>query len=218
MNLSDERLKNPKVREALRYLVDYQGMADTFLKGRSTCSRPSCRSASSARSTTTPTSLTSPRPRRCSPRPAIPTASRSSSTSSTNPPLTEICQSVQQTMGMAGIKVNIVPANASRSSATFRARQHQMVLISWAPDYLDPHTNADIFAMNDRRRRRQDEAARLAQSLVHPRASNETAAAAQGNRPEEARPDVCRPAEEDHARGPFIMMFQPPPRWRRGRT
>ena len=33
MNMSDERLKNPKVRTALRYLVDYQGMANTFLKG-----------------------------------------------------------------------------------------------------------------------------------------------------------------------------------------
>ena len=34
MNLSDERLKNPKVRQALKHLVDYQGMVNTFLKGR----------------------------------------------------------------------------------------------------------------------------------------------------------------------------------------
>ena len=34
MNLSEEHLKNPKVREALRYLVDYEGMVKTFLKGR----------------------------------------------------------------------------------------------------------------------------------------------------------------------------------------
>ena len=30
-----------------------------------------------------------------------------------------------------------------------RARKHQMVLNSWAPDYFDPHTNADTFAHND---------------------------------------------------------------------
>lgn len=34
LNLGDERLKNPKVRLALKYLVDYYGMTDTFLKGR----------------------------------------------------------------------------------------------------------------------------------------------------------------------------------------
>ena len=34
MNQSDDRLKNPKVRLALKHLVDYQGMVNTFLKGR----------------------------------------------------------------------------------------------------------------------------------------------------------------------------------------
>src|SRR5918995_3147906 len=34
LNQKDERLANPKVREALRWLVDYQGMADTFLRGQ----------------------------------------------------------------------------------------------------------------------------------------------------------------------------------------
>src|ERR1700751_5299247 len=34
VNLKDDRLKNPKVREALRYLVDYDGMVATFLKGQ----------------------------------------------------------------------------------------------------------------------------------------------------------------------------------------
>src|SRR5260370_7402839 len=34
LNQKDERLKNPKVREALRWLIDYQGMAGSFLKGQ----------------------------------------------------------------------------------------------------------------------------------------------------------------------------------------
>ncbi len=34
MNMADDRLKNPKVRQAMKYLVDYQGMVATFLKGR----------------------------------------------------------------------------------------------------------------------------------------------------------------------------------------
>ncbi|MBV9523625.1 MAG: ABC transporter substrate-binding protein, partial [Alphaproteobacteria bacterium] len=34
LNQSVEPLKNPKVREALRYLIDYQGMVNSFLKGQ----------------------------------------------------------------------------------------------------------------------------------------------------------------------------------------
>ena len=30
----------------------------------------------------------------------------------------------------------------------YRARQHQMLLIYWGPDYMDLHTNADSFALN----------------------------------------------------------------------
>ena len=30
----------------------------------------------------------------------------------------------------------------------YRARQHQMLLVYWGPDYMDPHTNADSFARN----------------------------------------------------------------------
>ena len=28
----------------------------------------------------------------------------------------------------------------------YRARQHQMLLLCWGPDYMDPHTNTDSFA------------------------------------------------------------------------
>ena len=36
LNLSDTRLANPKVRQAMRSLIDYQGMAASFLKGQFT--------------------------------------------------------------------------------------------------------------------------------------------------------------------------------------
>ena len=30
----------------------------------------------------------------------------------------------------------------------YRARQHQMLMVYWGPDYMDPHTNADGFVTN----------------------------------------------------------------------
>ena len=64
-------------------------------------------------------------------------------------PSAEIAQSIQQTMGQGGIKVSIVPAELKQVLGVFRSRKHQMLLVNWGPDYLDPHTNADTFAHND---------------------------------------------------------------------
>jgi peptide/nickel transport system substrate-binding protein len=64
-------------------------------------------------------------------------------------PWTEISQSVQQTMGQAGIKVSIEPMELKAVIGQYRARNHQIAMLSWGPDYFDPHTNADSFVHND---------------------------------------------------------------------
>ena len=51
-------------------------------------------------------------------------------------------------MAQGGIKVNIVLGEQKALLTKYRARQHQMLLVYWGPDYMDPHTNADCFARN----------------------------------------------------------------------
>ncbi len=63
-------------------------------------------------------------------------------------PFPEIAQSVQQTYGQAGVKVSITPQEMKSVLGVYRSRKHQLLLISWGPDYFDPHTNADAFARN----------------------------------------------------------------------
>jgi peptide/nickel transport system substrate-binding protein len=64
------------------------------------------------------------------------------------PPYADIAQSVQDTMGQAGIDVSIEQAESKAVYAKHRARNFQMILTHWSPDYLDPHSNADAFASN----------------------------------------------------------------------
>ena len=82
-------------------------------------------------------------------RRAIRTASSCGSARTSNSPHIEMAESVQQTMGRAGIKVNITATDQKQLVTEFRARKFQATLISWTPDYLDPHTNASTFAFND---------------------------------------------------------------------
>ena len=67
---------------------------------------------------------------------------------SNSSPWTDIAQAIQATMGEAGIKVSIVPGEQKQVITKYRARNHQIVLLYWSPDYMDPHSNADSFARN----------------------------------------------------------------------
>jgi peptide/nickel transport system substrate-binding protein len=64
------------------------------------------------------------------------------------PPWAHIAQSIQATMAQAGIRVSIQAGEEKQVWTRYRTRQHEMLLIEWSPDYLDPHSNAETFARN----------------------------------------------------------------------
>src|SRR5262249_57568443 len=45
-------------------------------------------------------------------------------------------------------KATIVSAETNQVIKKYRARNAQIVLLYWDPDYLDPHSNADFFSSN----------------------------------------------------------------------
>ena len=42
----------------------------------------------------------------------------------------------------------MIPADDKQTLTKYRARKHDIYIGSWGPDYQDPHTNAETFAMN----------------------------------------------------------------------
>ncbi len=69
LNQKNPNLAKPEVVEAFKYLVDYDGIGATLIKGIGEIHRRSCPRASSALSTTSRSPSTLPRPRNCSPKP-----------------------------------------------------------------------------------------------------------------------------------------------------
>ena len=121
-------------------------------------------------------------------------------------PWTEISQSVQQTMGQAGIKVSIEPMELKAVIGQYRARTHQIAMLSWGPDYFDPHTNADSFVHNDDNSdNAEDQADRLAQQVAHPRHHQGDAGGGTRARHRQARRAVRRAAEEGDGRRPVHL-------------
>lgn len=148
VNMKDPDLSKPKVREALRYLVDYEGMADSFLKGGYIVHQSFWPSGFFASLTNKPFGLDVAKAKTLLAEAGYEGGLEVDLDVFNSSPHPEMAQSIQETMGQAGIKVNILQADKKAVYTKHRARQHQMILTHWSPDYLDPHSNADAFASN----------------------------------------------------------------------
>jgi peptide/nickel transport system substrate-binding protein len=149
MNMADERFKKLKVRQAMKMLVDYDGIANTFLKGRVTVWQTFWPSGLFAAVKYNPWKLDVAKAKQLLAEAGYPDGFEVKLLVPTQPPNPDIAQAVQQTMAQAGVKLNLVTSDLKQVLTEYRSRHHQMVIINWSPDYFDPHSNADSFAHND---------------------------------------------------------------------
>ena len=63
-------------------------------------------------------------------------------------PTSDIAQAIQANWAKAGVKVELIPGDGKQVLTKYRARNHDIYIGQWGPDYQDPHTNAETFAMN----------------------------------------------------------------------
>jgi peptide/nickel transport system substrate-binding protein len=63
-------------------------------------------------------------------------------------PYSEIAQAVQADLASVGIKAQLLAGEHKQVISKMRARQHQLVLQTWFPDYLDANSNMQAFMAN----------------------------------------------------------------------
>jgi peptide/nickel transport system substrate-binding protein len=148
VNMRDPILSKPKVREALRYLVDYQGMVNTFLRGQFQVHQSFWPSGFYASLPDNPFSLDVAKAKTLLAEAGYPNGFDVKLDAFNSSPYIDMAQSIQATMAQAGIKIAILQAEKKAVYAKHRARNQQMILSHWSPDYLDPNSNADAFASN----------------------------------------------------------------------
>lgn len=148
LNLKQEELQDVKVRQALRYLVDYDGMVNSFLKGSQQVHQSFWASGFWASLDDNPYKLDPEKAKALLKEAGYPDGFSIDLDAPNFAPFTNMAQSVQATMAQGGIKVNILSSEMKPLLTKYRAREHQMLMVYWGPDYMDPHTNADGFAHN----------------------------------------------------------------------
>lgn len=209
LNQKVKELQNPKVWEALRWAVDYQGMQDSFLKGRYMVNQSFWPAGFFASLEENPYHLDIAKAKALLAEAGYPNGFTVDFDAPSSSPFAEIAQSIQSTFAQAGVTVNILPGESKAVLTKYRARTHGMVIMYWGPDFFDPHSNAGSFAFNGNN---ADDATSKPLAWRNawdiPEISKETMAAL-------AEPDIEKRKQmyidlqrELQANSPFIFLFQ----------
>jgi peptide/nickel transport system substrate-binding protein len=148
LNQKKEELANPKVQEAMRWAVDYQGMTDSILNGQWVVHQAFLPQGFLGALTETPYSLDIEKAKALMAEAGVTLPLEVKFTVRNNQERLDIATSLQNTFAQAGINLTLDVGDGATGLATYRGRQHEITLQTWGPDYPDPHTNASTFAQN----------------------------------------------------------------------
>ncbi|TWI38056.1 ABC transporter substrate-binding protein [Paracoccus sulfuroxidans] len=147
LSQKDPLLQKPEVVEAMKYLVDYQGMEGSFLKGQwkihqnflpegylgASEDNPWTYDVAKAKQILTDAGVTSG---------TVKTMVRDI------PEYLNVAQALQASMAEVGLTLEIQQMTGAQVLDAYRARQVPIFIGEWGPDYSDPNTNASTFAIN----------------------------------------------------------------------
>jgi peptide/nickel transport system substrate-binding protein len=141
-------LGKAEVVQAMRNLIDYEAMANSFLAGQFVVHQAFWPGGLWASLETTPYKQDVAKAKSLLKAAGYPDGFELTIHTLTNSPFPEIAQAVQADLAKGGIKANIVTLEGKTLWPKYRAREHDIILARWSPDYVDPHSNADAFAHN----------------------------------------------------------------------
>jgi peptide/nickel transport system substrate-binding protein len=209
LNVKDGPLANVKVRQAIRYLIDYQGMADSFLKGQAIIHQSFVPEGVAGAIEDTPYHLDVAKAKQLLAEAGYPDGFSIKIDSFNYSPFVEISQSIQQSLAEGGIKLEIVQDDHKLIRSIYRARKQEIVTQRWASDYMDPHSNAAWFAYNpDNAEKAKAKTLAWRNSWLDADVNQMTEAARQEKDPQK-RVTLYRTIQEKmRDEGPFVLLFQ----------
>jgi peptide/nickel transport system substrate-binding protein len=210
LNQKNEHLARPEVRQALKYLVDYQGIADSILAGSATVHQSFLPQGFLGALDENPFALDVDKAKELLTQTGLPDGFSVTMDTINSSPVIDIAQAIQATFAEGGVALEIIPGDNKQTLTKYRARNHDIYIGRWGPDYQDPHTNADTFASNPD----NSDAAGLTGKLAWRNAWDipeitATTAAAVLERDAGKRAEMYRELQREvQETGPFVILFQ----------
>ncbi|MEX5727342.1 peptide/nickel transport system substrate-binding protein [Rhodovulum iodosum] len=147
LNQTHPELSKPEVRQAIKYLIDYEGMVNSFLKGQYTIHQNFLPLTYLGSVRENPFSLDVEKAKALLEEAGVDGLELNVGVREAQERL-EIAQSLQNTLAQAGITLNLTVGTGKQILGMYRARELDVYIGAWGPDYPDPHTNASTFAYN----------------------------------------------------------------------
>lgn len=209
-NQKNEMLSDPKVIEALKWATDYAGMSGSFLKGQYTVHQAFLPLTFLGALKDTPYSFDMEKAKAAMAASGYPDCGPIKISVREAQERLDIAQSVQNTWGQLGCDVELIVGTGAQTLDRYRAREHDIYLGAWGPDYPDPNTNAGTFAINPDNSDEAGATGLLAwrNAWAIPEMSEETLAAVVENDTDKRR-DMYLALQAEHQKvSPFGIMFQ----------
>ena len=148
LNQKNPNLAKPEVREALKYLVDYDAIGEKLIKGIGEIHQTFLPKGILGELDENPYKLDVAKAKELLEKAGLKDGFSFTMDVRNNQPVTGIAESVQQTMAQAGVKLEIIPGDGKQTLTKYRARTHDSYIGQWGVDYWDPNSNADTFTNN----------------------------------------------------------------------
>ncbi|MGE7367513.1 ABC transporter substrate-binding protein [Neorhizobium sp. NPDC001467] len=148
LNQKNKNLAKPEVIEAMKYLVDYDAIGATLIKGIGEIHQTFLPKGQLGASDEKPYKLDVAKAKELLEKAGLKDGFTVTMDVRNTQPVTGIAESVQQTLAQAGIKLEIIPGDGKQTLTKFRARTHDIYIGQWGSDYFDPNSNAETFTVN----------------------------------------------------------------------
>ncbi|WP_377296754.1 ABC transporter substrate-binding protein [Rhizobium sp. SGZ-381] len=148
LNQKNANLAKPEVREAFKYLIDYDAIGETLIKGIGKIHQSFLPEGQLGASSENPYKLDVAKAKELLAKAGLKDGFTVTMDVRNTQPVTGIAEAVQQTLGQAGIKLEIIPGDGKQTLTKYRARTHDIYIGQWGSDYFDPNSNAETFTSN----------------------------------------------------------------------
>ncbi|HZS84031.1 MAG TPA: ABC transporter substrate-binding protein [Stellaceae bacterium] len=209
LNQKNPNLAKPEVREALKYLVDYDAIQRNILSGTYIVHESFLPDGFLGAIDDKPYKLDVAKAKALLAKAGLSGGFTMTMDAPGSSPYTDIAQAIQAGFAQGGVKLELIPGDQKQVITKYRARNHDSVLLYWGPDYQDPHTNAQTFASNpDNSDSSPSKTLAWRNSWNIPEMTKTTLDAV-GERDAEKRAAIYESLQREHQKiSPFIIMFE----------
>jgi peptide/nickel transport system substrate-binding protein len=148
LNQKNQYLSKPEVREALKWLVDYDSIQKNIVNGTKIVHQTFLPENTFGAIADKPYSYNLEKAKALLAKAGLPNGFKVTIDTTNSFPTNVVAQAIQANFAKAGIELEIIPGDNKQTLTKYRARTHDIYIGRWSPDYADPHSNTGGFAVN----------------------------------------------------------------------